>query len=207
MTTITAVATDNVGATTTSNPIAITATAAPPGGGTPVPKMTFTVSSTLVMAPGTVNLSATNVTSTGLTISRVSFYMNGTKLVDKTATPYTFTASVPASGNYMFTAEAQDSAGTTHMTLPIKVTGTSVPASGPVPADVWRLLQQATFGPTHAEAQRVQSMGVSGWIDDQFAKPMSGYPDCALQPHPAAARRSTARRTIRPATPIRRTRR
>jgi uncharacterized protein (DUF1800 family) len=175
--TFTAVATDNVGATTTSNPIAITATAAPPTGGTPVPKMSFSVSSTLVMAPGTVNLSATNVTSTGLTITRVSFYLNGTKLVDKTATPYTFTASVPATGNYMFTAEAQDSAGTTHMTLPIKVVGTSVPASGAVAPDVWRLLQQATFGPTYAEAQRVQALGIAGWIDDQFTKPISGYPD------------------------------
>ena len=64
------------------------------------------------------------------------------------------------------------------MTLPINVVGARPRRpSGPVPADVWRLLQQATFGPTYAEAQRVQSLGVSGWIDDQFTKPVSGYPD------------------------------
>ncbi len=173
--TFTAVAQDNVGATTVSNPIAITANGAP--GGAPVPKMTFSVSNTLVAAPGTVTLSATNVSSTGLTIARVSFFMNGVKLIDKFAAPYTFTANVPASASYMFTAEAQDSAGTTHMTLPIKVQGTGTPASGPVSADVWRLLQQATFGPSYADAQAVQSLGISGWIDNQFTLPVVGYPD------------------------------
>jgi len=173
----TAVATDNAGATTTSNPIAITANAAGGGGGAAVPKLTFAVSNTLVAAPSTVNLTATNVTSTGGAITRVSFYMNGAKLVDKTTTPYTFAASIPSTGTFQFTAEAADAAGGTHMTLPINVQAVNTPPSGPVNPDVWRLLQQATFGPTYAEAQRVQSMGVSAWIDDQMTQPMSGYPD------------------------------
>jgi len=174
----TAVATDNVGGTTTSNPVTITATASGGGGGNPVPKMTFTVSSTLVPTGSTVSLSATQVSSGGGPITRVSFYMNGNKLIDKTATPYTFTAPIPAAaGTYQFTAEAADSAGGTHMTLPINVVATGVPPSGPVSADIWRLLQQATFGPTYAEAQRVQSLGVAAWIDDQFTQPVSGYPD------------------------------
>jgi hypothetical protein len=176
ITTFTAIATDNQGATTTSNPIAITVSAGG-GGGAPVPKLTFSVSNTLVTAPSTVNLTATNVTSTGGAITRVSFYMNGAKLVDKTTTPYTFTASIPSTGVFQFTAEAADLGGGTHMTLPINVQGVNTPPSGPVNADVWRLLQQATFGPTYTEAQRVQSMGVSAWIDDQFNQPMSGYPD------------------------------
>jgi uncharacterized protein (DUF1800 family) len=46
-----------------------------------------------------------------------------------------------------------------------------------VDADVWRLLQQATFGPSQAEAARVGSTGIPGWIEDQFAQPPSGYPD------------------------------
>jgi len=174
----TAVAQDNAGATTTSNTVTIVASASGGGGGAPVPKMTFTVSNTLVPTGSTVNLSATGVTSTGGAITRVSFYMNGNKLVDKLATPYTFTAPIPATaGTYQFAAEAQDAAGGTHMTLPIFVVATGTPPSGPVPADVWRLLQQATFGPTYTEAQRVQSMGISAWIDDQFTQPMSGYPD------------------------------
>src|SRR6185369_6338769 len=118
------------------------------------------------------------VTSTGGAIMRVSFFMNGNKLVDKLTTPYTFTATIPAAAaTYQFTAEAQDAAGNTHMTLPINVLATGTPQSGAVNPDAWRLLQQATFGPTYAEAQRVQSMGISAWIDDQFTQPMSGYPD------------------------------
>ena len=174
----TAVAQDNMGATTTSNSVAITATSGGGGGGSIVPKMTFTVSNTLVPTGSTVNLSATQVTSAGGAITRVSFYMNGSKLVDKLQSPYTFTAPIPgAAGTYQFTAEAQDAGGGIHMTFPINVVATGTPPSGAVPADVWRLLQQATFGPTYTEAQRVQSMGISAWIDDQFTQPMSGYPD------------------------------
>jgi uncharacterized protein (DUF1800 family) len=172
----TAVATDNSGASTASNNV--TVTAIPPGTAQPVvPKLTFTVSSTLVAAPGSVTLTASNVTSAGGAITRVSFYMNGTKLVDKTATPYTFVQPISTAGTTLFTAEAQDAGGGVHMTLPIQVVGVGTPASGVVNQDAWRLLQQATFGPTYAEAQRVQSLGVSGWINDQFSKPVSGYPD------------------------------
>ncbi|HVE49444.1 MAG TPA: DUF1800 family protein [Casimicrobiaceae bacterium] len=38
-----------------------------------------------------------------------------------------------------------------------------------------RLLQQATFGPTQSEIARVLSMGVTAWVDDQLAQPMSSY--------------------------------
>src|SRR5439155_20300551 len=44
-------------------------------------------------------------------------------------------------------------------------------------ADAWRLLDQATFGASQGEAARVPSLGIAGWIDDQFAQPVSGYPD------------------------------
>ena len=44
-------------------------------------------------------------------------------------------------------------------------------------ADAWRLLNQATFGASQGEAARVASLGIAGWIDDQFAQPVSGYPD------------------------------
>lgn len=44
-------------------------------------------------------------------------------------------------------------------------------------ADVWRLLNQATFGASQSEAARVQALGIPGWIEDQFTQPVSGYPD------------------------------
>jgi uncharacterized protein (DUF1800 family) len=46
-----------------------------------------------------------------------------------------------------------------------------VAADGTTHADAFRLLTQATFGPTDADVQRVMSLGVSGWVDDQLAMP------------------------------------
>jgi uncharacterized protein (DUF1800 family) len=43
--------------------------------------------------------------------------------------------------------------------------------------DAFRLLDQATFGPTPAEVTRVMQMGAAAWLEDQFAQAVSGYPD------------------------------
>jgi len=42
-------------------------------------------------------------------------------------------------------------------------------------ADAARLLQQATFGPTASEIDRVVSMGYDAWITDQFNRPASSH--------------------------------
>ena len=47
------------------------------------------------------------------------------------------------------------------------------PLSGISKADAYRFLDQATFGPTEAEAQRVIDRGYAGWIDEQMALPAS----------------------------------
>ena len=54
---------------------------------------------------------------------------------------------------------------------------TPAPSPAPVPAppipptadEAARFLMQASFGPTEGEIAHVQSVGVSGWIDEQFA--------------------------------------
>ena len=56
--------------------------------------------------------------------------------------------------------------------------GTSQPPPPPPPppvsqAEAHKLLNQATFGATPAEAQRVVNMGIEAWIDDQLAQPAS----------------------------------
>jgi uncharacterized protein (DUF1800 family) len=43
------------------------------------------------------------------------------------------------------------------------------------PGDIARLLEQATFGPTQAEAARVTQLGIGPWITDQFTQPASNY--------------------------------
>ncbi len=57
------------------------------------------------------------------------------------------------------------------------------PPAGPPPppplavtkAEAYQLLNQATFGATEAEADRVIALGIEGWIDDQLAKPPSRH--------------------------------
>lgn len=52
----------------------------------------------------------------------------------------------------------------------------STPPPPPTPismAEAFKLLNQASFGATEAEAQRVIAMGIEPWIDDQMAKPAS----------------------------------
>lgn len=59
------------------------------------------------------------------------------------------------------------------------------PVSPPVvtPASdqaLWRLLRQATWGPTQADFDRLKAIGVDAWIDEQFAATPSVYPDTLL---------------------------
>ena len=174
--TLTAVAVDNQGAQANSNTVTVVVTAPPTSSS--LPRITLSINNTLLNGAGTVNLTGNaTATATGATISRVSFYMDGVKLVDDTTTPYTFTANIPGAGTYQIYAQVQDSLGNINNTLTQTVVSkTPAPAITPT-ADAWRLLNQATFGPTQAEAQRVQSMGIAAWINDQFTKPISGYPD------------------------------
>ncbi|MGZ4780205.1 MAG: DUF1800 family protein, partial [Thermoanaerobaculia bacterium] len=149
----------------------------PPTPGNQLPKITLGVSSSLVTVPASVTLSATGVSDPDGTVKRVSFYMNGAKLVDLSAPPYTYTVNLTAAGTYSFTAEAADDAGGTTQTVAQNVVaGAQVPVAT-ASADIWRLLNQATFGASQAEAARVVALGIPAWIDDQFTQPVSGYPD------------------------------
>ena len=173
---VTARAYDNKGAMTVSSPVSVVAQAAPTVS-TP-PRITMSLSNSL-FTPGsvvTINGSAT-ATMPGATVARVSFFMNGTRLVDDTVSPYSTTATLPADGNYDIYAEVADSLGQVATTLIQRAVVKSPTAVVTTDADVWRLLNQATFGASQAEAARVNSLGIAGWINDQMAKPISGYPD------------------------------
>ena len=146
--------------------------------GSNLPRITLAASNTLVAPNGTVTLTATATPqAAGATISTVSFYMDGVKLSDDTVTPYTFAATIPA-GTHTIYATATDSLGNVKATLTQTVTGQTAPAVATTNPDVVRLLNQATFGFSQAEAARVTQLGgIAQWIDDQFTKPISGYPD------------------------------
>ena len=56
-------------------------------------------------------------------------------------------------------------------------------SSRQVDADVARLLDQATFGPNDALAGHVRAVGINGYLNEQFASPVTQYP--AIQYVPA----------------------
>ena len=141
------------------------------------PSVTLSLSSTLVQAPATITLTV-NASDTDGTVQKVQFYRNGAKIGEKTASPFTFTDTIASTGQVAYHADAIDNVGNSAATLPQLVTAAvpqAITVSGD--ADVWRLLNQATFGASQAEAANVKSMGITNWINAQLAKPLSsGYP-------------------------------
>ncbi|MFN0104675.1 MAG: DUF1800 family protein, partial [Bryobacteraceae bacterium] len=45
---------------------------------------------------------------------------------------------------------------------------------------LWRLLRQATWGPTQADFDRVKQLGATAWLDEQLAAPAATYPNSLL---------------------------
>jgi len=150
--------------------------AAPPGNQPPV--VALAASTTTTTAPGQVTLTA-NASDPDGTVASVSFYQSGVRLITLTVAPYVYTAPLTSAGTYTFTAQAADNLGATATSSPVSVqaNGGAPPPPPTASVDIYRLLNQATFGFTQAEAARVQSMGIPAWVDDQFAQPLSGYPD------------------------------
>ena len=111
---ITAVATDNLGAQTTSAASAITVIAPP------AVTLTSPANNAANIAPGSFALAA-NATSAG-TITKVDFF-NGTSLIGTaTSAPYTFAWSNVPAGSYSLTAVATDGNGATATSAPVGVT-------------------------------------------------------------------------------------
>ena len=174
-----AIATDSKNVTATSPTIAVNVNA-------PVVsllKVTLASSTTFTQVPANVTLTANPTPAAGTTIASVDFYRNGIKLnaTPLTVKPYTFVTSLTTAGQTsIFTARVTDSVGATATSTPVNVVTTATPTIPALDAnsrDVWRLLTQATFGPTPADVASVKSLGVAGWIDRQFTQPVSGYPD------------------------------
>jgi chitinase len=109
--TLTAVATDNQGATTTSSAVTITATTG--GGNTPpVVSLTSPTHGATFTAPASVTLAATASDANG-TVSKVEFFQGSTKLGEDTSSPYSYTWSGVTAGTYSITARATDNQNAT----------------------------------------------------------------------------------------------
>jgi regulation of enolase protein 1 (concanavalin A-like superfamily) len=131
---LTAVATDNAGATTTSAAVSIRVD--PAANQPPAVTLTAPADGATYTAPATVTMSATASDAEG-TIARVEFYNGATLLNTDTTAPYAFTWSSVAAGTYAVRAVAYDNAGASgsSATATVTITAAGLPA-GQQDADI-----------------------------------------------------------------------
>jgi len=114
--TLTAVATDNAGATTTSAPVHVNVSPNSP----PSVSITAPGDGTSFTLPLATTISAAASDADG-TVKQVVFYANGALIGTDTTSPYSVTWS-PAVGSYTLTAVATDNAGATSTSAAVHVT-------------------------------------------------------------------------------------
>ncbi len=115
---LTAVATDNDGATTTSAPVSITVKAS---NSLPTVSISSPASGANFTAPADITVSATAADTDG-TVVKVDFYRGSTLVGSDTAGPFSATMSGLAAGTYSLTAVATDNDGGTTTSIPVSVT-------------------------------------------------------------------------------------
>ena len=158
---LTARATDNRGAVSTSAAVNVAVNAP---NAAPSVSITSPPGGALYDAPATVNLQASASDSDG-SITGVEFFRNGVSLGTDTAAPYSFNwTNVPA-GTYSLTAKATDNLGAATMSAAVNITVASQPSPpradniGVYTGNTFHLRVSNTSGPPHVS----QVYGVAGW--------------------------------------------
>ena len=127
---ITARATDNAGATTTSTAVSVIVTVTTPNT-PPTVSLTAPAANASFTAPATISITA-NASDANGTVSSVAFY-NGTTLLGTDATaPYSYSWTNVAVGTYSITARATDNAGATTTSTAVSVTVTGPTSTDPI---------------------------------------------------------------------------
>jgi hypothetical protein len=124
---LTAVATQTGGGSTTSSAVSVSV-----NGVTPTVSLTAPVSgATLVMNSAT-TLSATATASTGATVTQVAFFAGTTQIGTGTGTgPYTFAWTPTAPGSFSLTARVTDSTGATQTSTAVPITVSAISITAP----------------------------------------------------------------------------
>jgi len=157
--TVTAVATDNAGATATSAAVVFTVSTA--GNTAPVASISSPASGSTFTAPASIAISA-NASDADGSIAKVAFYNGSALLGEDTSAPYSYTWTGVAAGTYTLKVIATDNGGATgsSATVTVTVTGsTGGDCTAPVYAN----------GSTYATGAEVQHNGkkykceVGGW--------------------------------------------
>ena len=115
--TLTAVATDNAGATTTSAPVTIVVSGNQP----PVVSLSNPANGAVFFAPASVTLQAVASDSDG-TVAKVEFFAGSNSLGVVTASPFNLTVPSLAAGAYSLTAVATDNMGAATASSPVNIT-------------------------------------------------------------------------------------
>ncbi len=116
--TLTAIATDDLGGTTTSTPVHVNVSSAPP-----TVAITSPAEGAAYTAPAAITIEASASDSDGV-VQQVAFFANGAPIGVDTASPYGITWNHAAVGNYTLTTVATDNLGTTATSAPVHVTVT-----------------------------------------------------------------------------------
>lgn len=119
---LTAVATDNDGATTTSSPVGVTVNSAT--NQAPAVALTAPAGGASFTAPANVTLTA-SASDTDGTVARVEFYRGSTLISTDTSSPYSAVWSGAAAGTYSLTARAYDNDGASRISTAVSITVTS----------------------------------------------------------------------------------
>jgi hypothetical protein len=176
--TLTAVARDNQGATTTSADvhISVVPTNAPPAVSIASPSngATFT-------APASVPIEANAIDSDG-SIASVTFRVDGVPLSTDTAAPFTASWTGVGAGTYVLTAMATDNLGATALSAPVTITVDPVPGrlNMALAANGGVATASSTFSPAYPASAAINGdrKGVSfgaggGWNDGT----VNAFPD------------------------------
>ena len=129
---LTAKATDNQSATTTSNAVTIVVNA-PTVNQNPTVSLTSPANNATFTAPATISIAANAADSDG-SIAKVEFYNGSNKLGEDLSSPYTFSWTNVAAGTYSITAKATDNVGafTTSSAVNVTVNAITPPAGADI---------------------------------------------------------------------------
>jgi aryl-phospho-beta-D-glucosidase BglC (GH1 family) len=122
--TLTAKATDNAGAVTTSSAITVVVSATP--NTAPTVSITSPANGASFTAPASITINATAADADG-TVSNVAFYNGSTLLGTDASSPYSFAWNNVAAGTYSLTARATDNSGAITTSTAVSITVSSAP--------------------------------------------------------------------------------
>ena len=160
---LTAKATDDKGAVTTSATVTVKVNKAPTVG------ITAPANNAIIVLPATVTINANAGDADG-TVSKVDFYRDGVLLGTDTASPYSYAWVNPLVGTYVLTAKATDNLGVVTTSAPVAITvkvntPPTVSITSPVDGAQFRAVAPLTIAATASDTDGTISK-VEFYADD-----------------------------------------